>query len=375
MDMKEQALPYFSNAFYIEELHDPRLPLWLGICEYHEMLWENAYDHISDYLKNNQGVKKNDSLAKYYLEKSRYGKIMASNPVNTRIEKLPEHINTDANKSFPFLSPDESVLYFNQHITDSTGKNMVQILFSQTAERGWGTPQLLPINNYLSIPFEALNISNDGNKILLRAKAKSGNWDLYESINLAGQWSNPVLLSSIINTMHDEIYACYGPGDSSLFYISNKPGGIGGFDIWRVRRDASGWFNSPIHIGKNLNSSANEYTIHFTSDYQMAFITSDGHTSLGKADIFRVKFENETFSNPVSIGYPINTTRDENNFFVLPNGTKGIIAGKRSLDDLHDLLYLIQIPPKIKMPGLVREEPIFSGYPILDKFSWVVEDE
>ncbi|MCZ2443038.1 MAG: hypothetical protein LC101_04605 [Flavobacteriales bacterium] len=375
MDKKEEALSYFSNASYLESPHDPRLLLWLGICEYQEMLWENAYEHISEYLKNNNTGNKNDSLANVYLEKSRIGKIMASNPVNTRIEKMALNLNEEGDKTFPFLSADESILFYNLHTTDSNGKKIIKILYSQAIESKWDSPKLLPMDNYASLMFEAVNISNDNNKMLLRTKSKSGNWDLYESNYLAGKWSNPVLLSSYINTVDDEVYACYGPGDSSIFYISNRSGGLGGFDIWRAERDASGWYINATNMGDVINSSANEYTIHFPQDYQVAFMTSDGHGALGDADIFRLKSENGTWTTVVSIGYPINTTRNEANFYVLPNGQKAILSGKRSSSDLQDDLYLIQIPPKIKMPGIIREERIFSGYPVLDKFTWIVEDE
>lgn len=375
MNRKEKALPYFTNAWYIQTKHDVRLPLWLGICEYYEMLWENSYDHIQAYIEQGGYNHELDSLAQIYLEKSRLGKLMASNPVNTRIERLPQSVNIPGDKSFPFLSPDESMLIFNRKQTDTSGRIINRIFISTTSDSGWGEPSILPLDNYTGFSFEALGLSNDGQKMLLRAKARENTWDLYESIWITDKWSNPVLLPSSINTMYDEYYACYGPGDSLLFITSNRPGGLGGLDIWMSRKDAAGWWQKPEHTGPLINSSFNEYTIHFTRDYQTAYITSEGHSSLGGADIYRSRWENFTFTKPLSIGYPINTSRDENNLYILPNGLKALFSGKRSAADMQDDIYLILLPPKRKMPGIIREEIMFSGYKKTERINIINPDE
>lgn len=375
MNRKEKALSFFTNAWYIQTKHDPRLPLWLGICEYHEMLWENAYDHIQAFIDQGGYNEALDSLAQFYLEKSRLGKLMASNPVNTRIERLSANVNAEGDKSFPFLSPDESMLIFNRKQMDSIGRLITRIYVSMASDSGWGEAKVLPFDNYAGFNFEALGISNDGQRVLLRAKARENTWDLYESVWIADKWSNPVLLPSSINTMFDEYYACYGPGDSSLFITSNRPGGLGGLDIWISKKDATGWWQKPENAGPVINTSLNEFTIHFTRDYQTAYFTSEGHSSLGGADIYRCRWENFSFSKPVSIGFPINTSRDENNLYILPNGLKALFAGKRSTADVQDDIYIILLPPKRKMPGIIREETIFSGYKKTERIFLVNPDE
>lgn len=375
MNRKDKALSYFTNAWYIQTKHDVRLPLWLGICEYYEMLWENSYDHIQAYIEQGGCNHELDSLANIYLEKSRLAKLMASNPVNTRIERLPQSINIMGDKFFPFLSPDESMLIFNRKQTDTSGRVVNRIYFSTASNSGWSEASILPLDNYSGYSFEALGISTDGQKLLLRAKAPENTWDLYESVWLSDKWSNPVLLPSSINTIYDEYYACYGPGDSLLFIASNRPGGAGGLDIWMSKKDASGWWQKPEHTGPLINSSFNEYTIHFTPDYQTAYITSEGHLALGGADIFRSRWDNFTFTKPQSIGYPINTTRDENNLYILPNGLKALFAGKRSATDMQDDIYLILLPPPSKTPGIIREESIFSGYNKIEQNIIIQPDE
>ncbi len=375
MNQKDKALPYFTNAWYIQTKHDARLPLWLGICEYYEMLWENSYDHIQAYIDQGGYNHEMDSLAQIYLEKSRLGKLMASNPVNTRIERLPLSVNIPGDKSFPFLLPDESMLILNRKQTDTSGRIINRIYISTASDSGWGKPSLLPLDNYTGFSFEALGISNDGLKMLLRAKARENTWDLYESTWITDKWSNPVLLPSSINTMYDEYYACYGPGDSLLFIASNRSGGLGGLDIWMSRKDTAGWWQKPEHTGSLINSPLNEYTIHFTRDYQTAYITSEGHSALGKADIYRSRWENYIFSKPLNMGYPINTTRDESNLYILPNGLKALFSGKRSAADMQDDIYLILLPPKRKMPGIIREEMIFSGYNKTERINILNPDE
>lgn len=375
MNRKEKALPYFTNAWYIQTKHDVRLPLWLGICEYYDMLWENSYDHIQAYIEQGGYNHEMDSLAQIYLEKSRLGKHMASNPVNTRIERLPQSVNIMGDKSFPFLSPDESMLIFNRKQMDTSGRVINRIYISTASDSGWGEASVLPFDNYTGFSFEALGISNDGQRVLLRAKARENTWDLYESIWITDKWSNPVLMSSSINTKYDEYYACYGPGDSVLFISSNRPGGLGGLDIWISKKDATGWWQKPEHAGLLINSPFNEYTIHFTRDYQTAYFTSEGHSALGGADIYRSRWENFTFTKPLSIGYPINTSRDENNLYILPNGLKALFSGKRSAVDVQDDIYLILLPPKSKIPGIIREELMFSGYKKTERIHIVNPDE
>lgn len=125
--------------------------------------------------------------------------------------------------------------------------------------------------------------------------------DLYISfLQSNGDWSEPMSLGKDLNTNFDESTPFLAADGMTLYFSSDRPGGIGQHDVYMTRRLDESWqkWSVSVNLGKPINSEGKEgfYTLPASGD--VAYLVSN-HQSLGKADIFRVTTTAETRPEPV----------------------------------------------------------------------------
>jgi outer membrane protein OmpA-like peptidoglycan-associated protein len=155
---------------------------------------------------------------------------------------------------------------------------------------------------------------------------------LYYSKLEKGSWTKPKLMSLNMNgysTGHPAISA----DGSKLYFISDRPGGAGGTDIYYSERKGNRW-SKPVNLGKQINTEENEM-FPFVSKDGTLYFASNGHPGLGGLDIFSGDLKNA--AQPINMGYPINTSKDD--FGLIIKKGEGYFASNRlkgqSFDDLY----------------------------------------
>ncbi|RMG77013.1 MAG: flagellar motor protein MotB, partial [Bacteroidetes bacterium] len=159
-----------------------------------------------------------------------------------------------------------------------------------------------------------------------------------------GKWKTPEKLpfcSPQYNYMHPSI----SPDGKWLFFISDKPGGQGGADIWYVRKTKNGW-GKVQNLGDKINTPFHE-GFPFADAQGRLFFCSKGHPGLGGFDIF-VTHLNDTgeWETPVNLGPPINSPQDDISFFLSKNNKNGAFASSRAGGDDDIFLFEISSLPK-----------------------------
>lgn len=99
-----------------------------------------------------------------------------------------------------------------------------------------------------------------------------------------------------------------------LYFSSNRPGGQGGMDIWKIQIDPLGnLIGEAENLGYQINSELDEVTPFFHEASSTLFFSSNGHNSIGGLDVYKSAFDKESFSfsNPVNMGLPINSSEDD----------------------------------------------------------------
>lgn len=99
-----------------------------------------------------------------------------------------------------------------------------------------------------------------------------------------------------------------------LIFSSDRPGGEGGLDLWKIELDETGnVMGDAINLGRPINSELDEQTPYFHEVASTLFFSSNGHNSIGGLDIFKAAYdkENGVYSNPVNMGMPINSSMDD----------------------------------------------------------------
>jgi outer membrane protein OmpA-like peptidoglycan-associated protein/tetratricopeptide (TPR) repeat protein len=145
----------------------------------------------------------------------------------------------------------------------------------------------------------------------------------------------------------------------TLYFVSDMPGGSGGTDLWYCSDNGTGW-STPKNMGPTINTAGDE--MFPTIVGQTLYFSSTAHENMGGLDIFETHREGEFWSDPVNLGYPVNSTRDDLGLWLDSTGTHGYFSSARSG---MDGLYSIAIhQPEFAIEGNVTDAT--TGEPIAD---------
>ena len=100
-------------------------------------------------------------------------------------------------------------------------------------------------------------------------------------------------------------------------------------DIYTIKKNENGEWGEAINLGPKVNTKYNEDAPFIHPDQWTLFFTSDGHKTIGGRDIFVTRLFNEEWTTPENMGYPINTTADDNYFTLTADGRKGYFSSGR----------------------------------------------
>ena len=264
-------------------------------------------------------------------------------------------INTEEfDEYYPILTSDRKKIIYNRLERDTiTDKfiNRIYIYFIEGDTNG-PNPRPLPLNNIEHREFIITSINTNGKKILLVSKDNKDLYDVYESEWMIREYTAPRKMYSQINSYADDRYAMYGHNDSLIYIISNRPGGYGGYDFWKINNTTNIIYESMINLGPVINTEYNENYIATVSNTNIIFFASEGHLNIGESDVFKTRLEYGQYTRPINLGYPINTTANENSFYPYPSGNMGLTSVKNKTWDI----VITYLPPKAKSPAYIMEE-------------------
>jgi hypothetical protein len=180
---------------------------------------------------------------------------------------------------------------------------------------------------------EVIGLSANGKTLLMLIKDSKGLGNIYVSQkDENGTFKKPIMLDKHINSSSDEIAASLSAEGDQIYFASNRPGGLGGIDLYMSKKQPNGTWSLPINLGPAVNSALDEDFPNIAPDGKTLYFSSKGHTSMGGYDIFKANFdeENQKWENAKNIGYPVNTTGDDMNFRASSNARYGYISAIRS---------------------------------------------
>ncbi|HPF01388.1 MAG TPA: OmpA family protein [Bacteroidales bacterium] len=161
------------------------------------------------------------------------------------------------------------------------------------------------------------------------------NCDLYYTRFEFGGWSDIIPIDAVNTSDHWESQPSISSDGKTLYFISDRPGGIGGYDIYTSTRDESGSWSAPQNMGKIVNSEGNEKSPFIHTDSQTLYFSSEGRPGMGGYDIYYARMDdNGTWQKPVNIGYPINSKYDDVGFFVSTDGKYGYFGSNNMSEGL-----------------------------------------
>ena len=315
------------------------------IC-YGEEQYDSTVRYCEAFLKDVDKIKtdKDYSRAADLLKYSRFYLQMLNHPVPFD-PTVVEGISTPENEYLPMITADNQMAFFTRETKMAGERNTLiqadkykeKFMFSRLQADGkFDSGEEMPEPFNLNDNEGGATLTVD-NKTLYYTVCKYNtnntyyNCDIYYSELVDGEWTPIKSVSDKINMPTTwESQPSISSDGKTLYFVSDRPGGYGGYDIYKSVKNDSGEWSAPINLGPTINSSGNEKSPFIHPDGKTLYFSSDGWMGMGGYDIFYSHLNADgTWSKPVNIGYPINSPDDEVGFFVSTDGQKGYFASNK----------------------------------------------
>ncbi len=260
---------------------------------------------------------------------------------SVNITNVGDVINSKYQEYAPVISADGNLLMFTtkRPVNNKKRKKLFeQVWYSVKNDKTQKWSRAKPLSAAINQPkrnTSNIAVSNDGQKLLLYVDDLSGTGDIYESTLKGKNWSTPTKLPYPINTKYHESSASYSPDGNTIYFVSNRPNGKGGRDIWMCKKKNGKW-GSAKNLGAKINSKEDEEAVFIHPDGKTLYFSSKKKGGYGGYDIYKATLKNNKWSTPKNMEKPINTKEDDLFFVVEANGKiayyasdrKGTLGGK-----------------------------------------------
>jgi len=367
---REQALPYLERA---AKGNDIEPYYYLGRAYHLELRFDGAlaaYQHYRNYT----GLKDfdNDELD-HLIACTNTAIKMTKIPVNVKIENIGSTINSSYPEYVPLISADESVLIFTSRRPGSTGglldpnNDYYEDIYISKKENGkWGNPASISSNINSNSHDACVALAAGGEKLIIyRNNKELTGGDLYMSNYDGKDWTVPEKLGPEINSKKSlQPSACISADDNVLYFSSNRKGGYGGKDLYKVVKLPNGNWSMATNLGPTINTPYDDDAPFIHPDGKTLYFSSKGHKNMGGYDIFKTVLQDDgSWSDPQNMGYPINGVDDDIYFVLSTNGERGYYSSnkKEGYGDVD--IYVINFPDKNFDLSVAKGMVISSGNP------------
>jgi outer membrane protein OmpA-like peptidoglycan-associated protein len=316
----DQSKRYFQKALSLDSLGVPTIFFKLGEIAWIEKDYSQVEKNMSNFLQAEKIRPNLRTRAEKYLRDAKF--LDQDPPVfATQIFALPATINTEALEYLPSLPAREDIMIFTRRVGGQE-----DFFISRFLDEKW--QQSVPLQQLNTPQNEGAHcLSADGKMLVYTACGKYdglGSCDLYYSVFEGNKWSAPANLGPAVNSKHWDGQPSLSASGRTLYFSSERPGGKGGRDIWRINRKGGGW-DLPVNLNA-INTPFNEEAPFIHAADEDLYFMSDGHPGYGGIDLFVSKKIDDEFTSPQNLGAPINSNQDEGALHMTLDGTRAYFA-------------------------------------------------
>ena len=320
--------------------------------------YATQYAILGNYNKAASIVESYKSILPSYL-KSKATELLtvcsfaASYPIQKeiKVENAGDSINTADAEYFPSITVQDSLFLFMRRSSfkreDFYTSTLTKNKFSKA----------IPLSDDLNREEKkgSMSLTKDLNTLYYAADYNQkgyGRYDIYKVMKTKNGWSEPKNVGKNINSDYWDSAPSIAPDNQALYFCSNRPGGYGGIDIYVAYKNEKGFWEEAVNMGPTINTAGDDQAPFMHADNKTLYFSSNGWPGFGGSDLFVIRKKIDgNWSNPMNLGYPINTFDNEGSIAVAGNGYEGYIASDRadsrgSLDIYKVILALNTRPNK-----------------------------
>lgn len=362
-DEKYKAIEHLE-AVQKDGEEDENLSYYLGRAYHLNNKFDEAIEAFNKYIAGNVDGK-NVKDARLHISYCNNAKSFTQRPLPVKLQNIETPVNTINSEYVPVISSDESVLIYTyrgersigelmngQFQPDTVGGEYYEDIFISYKEGDtWTYPE--PIENINTRGHDAaIAISPDGHKLFIYKSTVKDGGDIYMSTLNGKSWSVPERVPGEVNTKYWEGSASLSANGRVLYFSSDRPGGLGGKDIYKAELNAQGQWTSIKNLGPKINTPYDDDAPFIHPDGKLLHFSSKGHNSMGGYDIFVTRFNDQgDCDTPENLAYPINTTEDDIFYVLNAEGTTGYYSSNRVSGYGQQDIYAVN-------PGVHGKKPV-----------------
>jgi outer membrane protein OmpA-like peptidoglycan-associated protein/tetratricopeptide (TPR) repeat protein len=371
-EFRLKALPYLEGAKKGGYTKD-HLDFYLGRAYHLNHRFDEAIESYGASLKTFHPQKEQDlkkiKAAQRAIDMCRNGNELLKNPIDVKIENIGSKINSPYSDYAPVISADETVLIFTSRRPGTTGgkkdptNQFFEDIYISTKDSAglWSSPANIGTNINTAGHDASLGLSPDGQELFVYKN--EGNGDVYISTLDGNKWSIPKKMPLSINDPKSwESSASINSEENILFFSSNRPGGLGGLDIYVTKKLPNKQWGPAKNLGPRINTPYDDDAPLIHPDNKTLYFSSKGHNTMGGFDIFTIQYnsKNDSLFDLRNAGYPINTADDDIFFVWSADGTRAYFSSLRSGENFGEKDIYVLHRPKTNISLIVLKGRIFS---------------
>ena len=385
---KDLAVKYFLRVYRQDPGYRFDIEFWIGKSYQYGLDFDNAllyYNRYKEKLNRNAGYQGRDRVAIDVVERGirecENGKLYVDNPGNYSIVNIGREINSEFDDYGPVMNEREDEIVFTSRRREDNSNENVDVdnlpyedIFTAKKTAGkwaFATNVGPPVN---TLYHESnLAMSPDGSTLFIYNDVGGGDIMACER-HPDGTWGPPIGMPGVINSSYQEKSITISKDEKTLFFVSNRPNGQGGTDIYRATKNNQGQWSNVRNLGPKINTPRDEEGPFIDYDGVTLYFSSTGHLGgMGGHDIYRSTYDpqSDQWSDPVNMGYPINTPDNDVYFIVSADNKRAYYSSVREDGMGYTDIYMISSaegfrnirsvtrkePPKEPVIATVRNDP------------------
>jgi hypothetical protein len=333
---------------------------WMGRVYFSRYEFQKAKEHFDAFLK--VPAYKSDIIVeetRYFLEKSNQAIRFYDDPDYYEITSVGDAVNSDANEMSPAFFGGHNELVFMSDRSPRSDDEPFMLFHAIKTGNDWAEPTPLEEFGTYEANRAKVEIVNEDGKLFVYQPDNGGN--LYFSEPTNSGWTTLNEFDTKMKKSMVESHFFINDHEDRIFFSSKKSGQ---YDIYESFRDPDTreWTEPTLVLG--INTSADEDSPYLSHDGERLYFSSNRPESIGGYDIFvSYKLPNtNAWSEPENLGFPINTIDDEMNFEINPGDKTGFFSSNRLHGEGGFDIYSFKEITKLWVKGHVMDE--ISGAPV-----------
>jgi outer membrane protein OmpA-like peptidoglycan-associated protein/tetratricopeptide (TPR) repeat protein len=371
---KNQALPYFEKVEKLNPDIDKEFYYWYGLTLHYNLYFDRAVEAYHKDSERYEPTSPEYVWVNNRITQCLYAKKLASkaDAEQVKIKNMGDMINSEFSEHSPVISANDSVLIYTARRPECLGAKPEAYFYDEDiyvatkVDGEWTTGVNIgkPVN---AVGHDAtISLTADGQTMYIYRHKKAGGLYVTKFDEEKQNWREPESVDRPLNSKFYEASICQSADSSLMFFTSDRPGGFGGRDIYMVKKEGKSKWAEPINLGSSINTAFDEDAPYFHPDGKTLYYSSNGPGSIGGFDIFVTEFADQdktAWLSPLNMGSPVNTPDDDIYFVLSSDGKSGYYAsgmeGGYGEKDIYHIRFPYYPYPRryhiVEIAGLVQD--------------------